>query len=148
MSSLNKSVDTSKIAGVILAILIIFGVGIYFYNVNSQNGTTVYTPSQQTISELQSITSPQTDIKVGKTSEATDDYGYKHIYVDISNTGELKTGVSITATLYDANNTVIGTVLGLVQNLSKGETKTSDIIVSDSKQKTYTRYKVDVNGSY
>ncbi len=132
MADLNKNIDTSKTAGVVLVILTIIGGYVYWNNANKDGGTPILPPTQ-VVSELQQATSPQTDLKVGKTSEATDDFGNKHIYADVINSGEAKKGVSLTATLYDANSVVIGVVYGAALNIGKGETKAAEFIVTDSK---------------
>ena len=145
MAGLNKNVDTNAGAGAVLLVLLAIG-GFIYWNAQSQTSTPI-TQTQQS-SDLLPATPTSADLKIGKTSESTDDSGYKYIYAEVTNSGAPKTGVSLTATLYDSSGTVIGTTYGAVQNLGTGETKVAEFIITDSKQKTYAKYKVDLNGSY
>lgn len=146
MADLNKSVDTNKVSGVVLlALLVIAGVLYWIYQ--DQITGSISPSTAQPLTPTTQV-STRNDLTIGKQSETTDDAGYRHIFVDVTNGGELKSAVLLSATLYDSNDTVIGTSIGSISNLGKGETKTSDILVTDSTAKTYTKYKVDLNNSY
>lgn len=150
MTDSKKRVDTgdnnNNAAIIALVVLLIVGGFIYAQYISYEKSQ-VSSPTTQTITPTTQV-NMMSDLIIGKKSESTDDAGYRHIYVDVANSGAVKTSVFLTATLYDSNDSVIGTALGTISNLGRGETKTADITVVDSGAKEYVKYKVDLTSSY
>lgn len=152
MEDLNKSVDTSKYAGVVLLLLIIVGgfvIGAYLsQNDNEDKLTPIGTPSEPIRSSLTYDLYTTDNLEIIKTDESIDDAGYKHILVSVTNNGADKEGVILQATLFDAAKNVLGTELGTIQSIKNSETKVADILIYDSNKKNYSKFKVDINSSY
>ena len=53
----------------------------------------------------------------------------------------------LTETLYDANDKVIGTSIGAIQNIETDETKTATFILNDPIERAYVRFKVDIDSA-
>ncbi len=149
MADINKSIDTSKVSGVVLLLLIIIGGGVYWnYQNNETEKTSIYAPVQEVINTINpNIPDTTAGLIVVSTNE-TAESSIKYIYAEVKNTGQRKTGVSLTATLYDEDGKVIGTELGAVENIETGETKTATFYITQPTEQFYSTYKIDINGAY
>ncbi len=104
-------------------------------------------PIKQTIKTSNPVTpNSTTGLRVEATSEKADG-DYKYIYAEVKNTGQRREGVLLTATLYDANDKVIGTSIGAIQNIETDETKTATFILNDPIERAYVRFKVDIDSA-